>query len=74
MPASIWVPTAWNKENLKKDIVDPIINGHFERENFCNKNYPMRNIFYLNRGGGLLAPLLENLGLRDCEAPIYGSR
>ena len=58
--------------NLTIEIVDPIINGHYEKENFCNINYPIRNIFYLNRGDGLLTPILENLGLRDCEAPIYG--
>ena len=37
-----------------------------------NPTYPIRNIFYLNRGDGLLTPILENLGLRGCEAPIYG--
>ena len=58
--------------NLTIEIVDPIINGHYEKENFCNINYPIRNIFYLNRGDGLLTPILENLGLRGCEAPIYG--
>ena len=52
--------------------MDPIINGHYEKENFCNINYPIRNIFYLNRGDGLLTPLFENLGLRGCQAPIYG--
>ena len=58
--------------NLTIEIVDPIINGHFEKENFCSINYPIRKIFYLNRGDGLLTPILENLGLRGCEAPIYG--
>ena len=53
-------------EKSFKEIVDPIINGHYEKENFCNKNYPIRNIFYLNRGDGSLAPLLENLGVRGC--------
>jgi len=52
--------------NLQVEIVDPIINGHYEKENFCNINYPVRNIFYLNRGDGLLTPILENLGLRGC--------